>query len=330
MLHHGGRLKTASAQYGIPLEKWLDLSTGINLSGYLVSNVPNECWLRLPEDEDNLEAAACDYYGAQQLLPVAGSQAAIQALPHMRAHSRVGVLSPGYAEHAAGWQNAGHEVLQLSADEIEKKLPLLDVLVLIHPCNPSGQRFSTNVLLHWHSLLAQRGGWLVVDEAFMDVTPEHSICAHAHLPGLVVMRSLGKFFGLAGARVGFVAAEPKLLSDMKNRLGPWTINAPARWVATQALQDTNWQLETRARLLRDASRMIRLLKQHGLTPSGGSALFQWHCTQHAAELHRLLAAQAVLTRLFDQPAAIRFGIPVTDAQWAQLKLALESLPPHLR
>ena len=284
MLHHGGRLKAAAAQYEIPLKAWLDLSTGINLSGYPVPTVPNEYWLRLPEDEDNLEAAACAYYGAQQLLPVAGSQAAIQALPYLRKHSRVGVLSPGYAEHAAAWQSAGHDVKLLIADEIDNELAQLDILVLIHPCNPSGERFSRDKLLHWHTHLAKRGGWLVVDEAFMDVTPEDSICALAHRPGLVAMRSLGKFFGLAGARVGFVAAEPQLLKSLRDSLGPWTINAPARWIATRALQDTAWQTSTRARLLHDETRMQKLLTESGLKPTGGCALFQWHCIDCAVDL----------------------------------------------
>ena len=325
MLHHGGRLSAAAVEYDIPLEQWLDLSTGINLAGWPVPPIPADCWLRLPEDEDDLEAAARDYYGAPQLLPVAGSQAAIQALPQLRPTARVTVLSPGYAEHAGAWKSAGHQVTLVEAQQIEAALPDTDVLVLIHPCNPSGQRFSPEQLLQWHQQLAARGGWLVVDEAFMDVTPEHSICAHSHLPGLIVLRSLGKFFGMAGARVGFVCAEPKLLGQLQEMLGPWTINAPARWASSAALRDTAWQTQTRARLLQDEIRMVQLLTQHQLTPTGGSALFQWHCSEHAIALHRALAQQAVFTRLFAEPAAIRFGLPASEDQWAQLERALAAV-----
>ncbi len=322
MLHHGGRLKAAALQHGIPLEQWLDLSTGINLAGWPVPTVPAACWLRLPEDEDDLEAAARDYYGAPQLLPVAGSQAAIQALPQLRAKSRVVVLSPGYAEHAAAWAKAGHRVTAICADDIEAALPAHDVLILIHPCNPSGQCFAPEQLLSWHRQLASRGGWLVVDEAFMDVTPAQSICAHSELPGLIVLRSLGKFFGMAGARVGFVCAERALLDRLQALLGPWSINAPARWAASLALRDNDWQAQTRARLLIDERRMVQLLQQHHIEPTGGSALFQWYCSETAEAWHQALAGQAVFTRLFSEPAAIRFGLPATEAQWQQLEQAL--------
>lgn len=325
MLHHGGRISAAATEYGIPLEHWLDLSTGINLAGWPVPPVPPSCWLRLPEDEDALGDAARNYYGATPLLPVAGSQAAIQTLPLLRTRTRVGVLDPGYAEHASAWRAAGHQLTLLHADAIEEALPLLEVLVLIHPCNPSGQCFTPEQLLRWHTQLAQRGGWLVVDEAFMDVTPEQSICQHAHLPGLIVLRSLGKFFGLAGARVGFVCAEKTLLTQLQEKLGPWTINAPSRWVATAALQDSAWHEQTRKRLLQDEVRMQALLHAHGLSPSGGCALFQWHCSTRAKALHQALAQHAVFTRLFESPSAIRFGLPATEVQWAHLESALTAL-----
>lgn len=325
MLHHGGRLHAAAAHYDIPLAHWLDLSTGINLAGWPVPPVPAHCWVRLPEDEDDLEAAARAYYGAPALLPVAGSQAAIQALPTLREPARVAVLDPGYAEHAAAWRAAGHQVESVHAEAVESVLERVDVLVLINPCNPSGARFARGQLLDWHAALAARGGWLVVDEAFMDVTPEQSVAAESHRPGLIVLRSLGKFFGLAGARVGFVCAADALLWSLREALGPWTINAPARWAASAALRDRDWQLATRARLQQDEARLVRLLRAHRLPPSGGSALFQWVRRDDAEALHRALAQQAVFTRLFQTPAALRFGLPGSEPQWRQLEAALGAL-----
>ena len=211
MLEHGGGLRVAAEQYGIPLSDWLDLSTGINPQGWPVTPVPGTVWQRLPEADDGLEAAAAAYYGAESLLPVAGSQAAIQALPRLRALGRIGVLSPSYAEHAHAWRRAGHQVELLSADRLDTAIAQLDTLVLAHPNNPTGVRFPVDALLDWRARLAARGGWLVVDEAFMDATPEDSLAGQTGLPGLIVLRSLGKFFGLAGARVGFALAEPALL-----------------------------------------------------------------------------------------------------------------------
>lgn len=200
MLEHGGRLLRAAREYGRPPEDWLDLSTGISPYAWPVPPIPAEAWHRLPEHDDGLIEAARAYYGTLSLLPVAGSQAAIQALPALRERSRVGVLSPGYAEHAHAWRQAGHRVEPASATELFARASGFNVIVLMHPNNPGGECFSQGELLGLHASLARRGGWLVIDEAFIDATPEASLCLLPARPGLVVLRSVGKFFGLAGAR----------------------------------------------------------------------------------------------------------------------------------
>jgi cobalamin biosynthesis protein CobC len=237
MLEHGGRLIQAVARYGIPLVDWLDLSTGINPDGWPVPALPPEVWQRLPEDGDGLEAAARAYYGTDSLLLVAGSQAAIQTLPQLRVSGRVGVIHPGYAEHAHAWRRARHSVLAVSTEQLNDAVPQLDVLVLIHPNNPTGALLPLEQMLDWHVQLASRGGWLMVDEAFIDATPPASLARYSDRPGLIVLRSLGKFFGLAGARVGSVLAERALLDRLAERLGPWTVTGPSRHIATRALAD---------------------------------------------------------------------------------------------
>ncbi len=321
-LHHGGRLRAAASYYGLALDQWLDLSTGINPNGWPVPPIPASAWARLPEEEDGLEQAARAYYGAAHLLPVAGSQAAIQVLPRLRAPARVGVLSPGYAEHAAAWGAAGHAVRALRAGEVDQAIPACDVLVLIHPNNPTGFRWPLERLLDWHAQLAARGGWLVIDEAFMDTTPDQSLCDQAARPGLIVLRSLGKFFGLAGARVGFVCAQPELLAGLQRLLGPWSINAPARRIAQVALKDGDWQERERPRLAAAGERLGTLLRRQGLTPQGGCALFQWVRTPQARDLHQALARQGILTRLFDEPPSLRLGLPGSETDWARLEAAL--------
>ncbi len=324
-LHHGGRLRAAATHFAIPLENWLDLSTGINANGWPVRPPPASSWTRLPEEEDELNAVASRYYGADFLLPVAGSQAAIQALPLLRLPSRVSVLSPGYAEHAYAWKRNHHTVSAVTHDQIAAALPNTDVLIIIHPNNPTGEVFSSTQLLGWHAQLAQRDGWLIVDEAFIDATPELSIASHTMNPGLIVLRSLGKFFGLAGARVGFVCAQPQLLMALNNLLGPWTVNGPARWMAIQALQDESWQEEARQRLLQDSQRLHSLLNQYHLTPNGSSAFFQWVCVAEASYVFEKLADQGILIRLFTDPSSLRFGLPATEAGWQRLGRALTQI-----
>ncbi len=322
MLKHGGRLREAAARYGMPIEEWLDLSTGINPEGFPAPPPPPSAWSRLPEDEDGLEAAARAYYDTDALLAVAGSQAAIQALARLRGPCRVGIISPGYAEHAYAWRRAGHQIAAVPVADLGNAARYVDVLVVINPNNPTGDRFAPETLLDWHARLAARDGWLVVDEAFIDPTPTDSLAPYSTRPGLFVLRSLGKFFGLAGARVGFVLAESSRLHKLGEYLGPWTVAVPSRWAATFALADRAWQEATRTQLLKKVERLAAVLRQHGLAPGGGCSLFQWVPIPHAAALHERLARQGILTRLFREPASLRVGLPGTEAGWARLEEAL--------
>ena len=323
MLEHGGRLQQAVQRYGLARECWLDLSTGINPIGWQAT-VPLSAssWNRLPEEEDGLLEAAEAYYGAPKLLPVSGSQAAIQALPRLRKHSRVGVPILGYNEHAHRWKQAGHDVVPLAIVDFEAALPGLDVLVVSNPNNPTGDRFTPDHLLDWHARLQAQGGWLVIDEAFVDSTPENSVAQFTDREGLIVLRSLGKFFGLAGARVGFVLSSRTVLQSLAEWLGPWTLAGPSRVVAKAALQDQTWQKSTRQRLRRDSRRLADLLTGHGLKPSGGCDLFQWIRLPNALAVHESLARQGILTRYFAAAPSLRFGLPAKTEDWQRLETAL--------
>lgn len=323
MLEHGGRLQRAASEYGIPLAEWLDLSTGINPNGWPVPPVPAEVWQRLPEDDDELLPVARRYYQNSSLLAVAGSQAAIQTLPLLRPISRVGVLHPAYAEHAEGWRRAGHRMVVITENDIDARLDDLDVLILINPNNPTGRLWPRQQLLDWHERLRQRGGWLIVDEAFIDAIPtEYSLSPLPVRPGLIVLRSVGKFFGLAGIRCGFVIAEQGLLGELQERLGPWPISHPGRYVAARALADTAWQQTAAAALKQQGQRLQRLLAASGWPPTGGCALFQWFKHEAAPALHQNLAKQGILTRLFEDPCSVRFGLPADEACWQRLEQAL--------
>jgi cobalamin biosynthetic protein CobC len=325
MLKHGGQRAAAAARYGIPLADWLDLSTGINPNGWPVPPVPAEAWARLPESDDGLDASAVSYYGAAGALPVAGSQAAIQALPRLRPSARVCLMTPAYAEHAHAWRQAGHAVSTVDADGIDDALSDTDVLVLVNPNNPTGRRFPRDRLLEWHGRLAAKGGWLVVDEAFMDVSPGDSLVPDCPSSGLFVLRSLGKFFGLAGVRVGFVFSDSAVRTALADHLGPWSVNGPGRWVAREALRDSRWQATTRTSLAIAGDRLRGLLDRCGLSPDGGCALFQWTKTPAAAAIHDGLARQGILVRLFAAPASLRFGLPGRDADWLRLERALADI-----
>jgi cobalamin biosynthetic protein CobC len=328
MLEHGGGILAAAKYYGIAAEDWVDLSTGLNPRGWPPPPMPAQAWQRLPEADDGLDQAAAAFYGSDKLLAVAGSQAAIQALPRLRPPCRVGLLDFTYAEHPHAWQRQGHRIARLAPDAIESQLDQLDVLQLTTPNNPTGWLPEPRQLHDWHERLAARGAWLLLDETFLDVTPERSLIPRIGMPGLIILRSIGKFFGLAGARAGFVFAWPALLQALKTEIGPWTLAGPTRLAVRLALQDRDWQNTTRARLPHDSARLAALLTQYGLAPEGGSAFFQWLRHADAADIHAQLARQGVLARLFAEPSSLRFGLPQNEAAWAKLAQALSRLSPR--
>ncbi len=325
MLEHGGRLVAAAASYGIPVSEWLDLSTGIAPQGYPLPAMPEDVWRRLPED-DNLEAIAGAYCGNPALLAVAGSQAAIQALPLLFRSGRAALPAPTYGEHPAAWERAGHQVTRFAADDLETACAAADAVIVCNPNNPTAHRYAPARLLDAAATLASRGGWLVVDEAFMDATPEHSVAAAAGgaAPNLVVLRSLGKFFGLAGARVGFVIGEPSLLARLRETLGPWAVAGPARWAAKLALADSGWQARQRQRLDQTSQWLGSMLQAHGLE-GASTALYHYVVTQRAADIHEALARRGILLRRFDDSPALRFGLPGDETDWQRLAAALKEI-----
>jgi cobalamin biosynthetic protein CobC len=324
MLEHGGRLRKAALAYGIAEADWLDLSSGLAPWPFPVPDIPLRAWARLPEADDGLEQAACDYYGAVQVLPVAGSQMAIQLLPRLRRAGKVGVLSPCYAEHAEAWRRSGYIVREVLEQEVDFFLDNLDVLVVVNPNNPTGLSLTPSRLLDWHAKLARRGGWLVVDEAFMDNTPQLSLAPFAGQVGLIVLRSFGKFFGLAGVRLGFVLAERKMLKLLAEQVGPWVVSGPTRIVGQACLLDTEGHARQRQRTEAASERLARLLAQHGFEPHGGCALFQWLITECAEALHEFMARRGILLRLFAHNSSLRFGLPADEADWTRLAQAFEA------
>ncbi|MFJ3374715.1 threonine-phosphate decarboxylase CobD [Pseudomonas sp. NPDC086112] len=324
MLEHGGRLRKAALEYGIAEADWLDLSSGLAPWPFPVPDIPLRAWARLPETDDGLEQAACDYYGAAQVLPVAGSQMAIQLLPRLRRAGKVGVLSPCYAEHAQAWRRNGYIVREVLESEVDFFLDSLDVLVVVNPNNPTGLGLTPARLLDWHARLAQRGGWLVVDEAFMDNTPHLSLAPFANQIGLIVLRSFGKFFGLAGVRLGFVLAERKLLKLLAEQVGPWAVSGPTRVLGQACLTDTDGHTRQRIRTDEAGERLALLLEQYGFKPQGGCALFQWLIIECAEALHEFMARRGILLRLFTHNSSLRFGLPADEADWLRLEQALEA------
>jgi len=229
-----------------------------------------------------------------------------------------------YQEHAQAWQRHGHTLSFFDDKPNQTAIAQADVILLCTPNNPTATQFSPEYLLKLHAQLATRGGWLIVDEAFMDATPSASIAAHADLEGLFVLRSLGKFFGLAGARVGFLLAPQHWLNKAQEIIGPWALTGASRFIALQALSNAAWQASARIQLAADSARLTDLLSKYGLVPAAKTTLFQFVLTPHAVEIQQALALQGVWVRLFAEVPALRFGLPPESA-WDKLESALNNI-----
>lgn len=322
MLEHGGKLREAARQYGRPVEEWLDLSTGLNPVPYPAPALPAKAWHRLPEDDPALVAAAQACYGAPRMLAVAGTQEAIQALPRVRPRSRVVVSAPSYAEHAYCWRQAGHTVREVPFHLLAQNVDEAEVMVVCNPNNPTGETVAPEVLLGWAENLVSRGGCLVVDEAFGDVMQQLSVAQWSDRPGLVVLRSIGKFFGLAGLRLGFVAAEQAVLDRIAEWIGPWSVSAPAQMIGRAALEDRAWQENALIRLQQDGARLQGMLAEAGIH-AAGTALYRWWPEPQAEAFHAHMAGHGIWVRLFpDKGRGIRLGLPPDECGWQRLREAL--------
>lgn len=327
-LEHGGNINAAARRFNIPAAQWIDLSTGISPWSWPVPAVPQSVWQTLPQADERLERAAAAYYGCglDGLLAVPGSQYALQYAPGLLPSGRVAMPLNGYAEHRLAWRTAGHRIVDYRDGAHLAALvneAAVEHALIINPNNPTGELLPRQQLEDLHRQLQRRGGWLAVDEAFLDAYDDKgaraSLAPQCPSPGLIVYRSIGKFFGLAGVRLGFLLAPPALCGELASRMPPWLLSHPARWIAERALADGDWRREQRERLTEASENWRRALQQRcaGLD-FAASALFATGtgAASYCRALYVALAHRAVLARLFDDggddggdQGRVRFGLP---------------------
>lgn len=316
MRDHGGNIDAAIKRFGGA--GWIDLSTGINRVPYPVPEIALSDWTMLPTHSAKaalLDAARAAYATQAPMLATAGAQAAIQMIPRLQAPARARVLGPTYNEHAAALRSEGWQVTQVATLE---ELAGADLAVVVNPNNPDGQRFAPADLL----ALAQSTK-LVVDESFADPLPELSLADKAGEAGLLVLRSFGKFYGLAGVRLGFVLGSESDIERLTAMSGPWPVNGAALKIATQALADAGWAQATTKRLRAEAEQADRLAQAAGWSLVGGTELFRLYDTPDAAAAQERLARHQIWSRIFPYSDRwIRLGLPGGAQEWARLEQAL--------
>ena len=314
---HGGDIDRAAATFGAG--DWIDLSTGINRRPWPVRDLPAQAWRALPTAaaSDRLRQVAAGWFGcdAAQVLPIAGASAAIQMIPRILPPGRAAVLSPSYNEHEASLRAAGWQVVPVGQT---RDMAGADLAVVVNPNNPDGREWRPQALAR----LAGTVGHLVVDESFADPRPDLSLAA-AMPDNALVLRSFGKFWGLAGLRLGFVLARPGLLDRISDLAGPWAVSGPALHVGAQAMADRAWADATTLYLSEAALRLDRLAVAAGWRMAGGTHLFRLYDTGDAAAAQDRLARAHIWTRRFPwSDRLLRLGIPGDPAEWDRLTAAL--------
>jgi cobalamin biosynthetic protein CobC len=325
-LLHGGEIGAARRLFPTAPEPFIDLSTGINPNPYPMPRLPDELFARLPESEAlaPLAAIAAKTYGAPSanyVVAAPGTQILLPLVAGLARAGRAAIVAPTYSEHARAAALAGHVVTEIGDLDAIGDAALVFVT---NPNNPDGRLFAKNDLIAMAKHLQARRGILVVDEAFMDVGPPGANLASETARGnIVVLRSFGKFFGLAGLRLGFALAAPSLATRLAARLGPWAVSGPALAIGTQALADQTWIETTRRQLAQSSARLDAVLRDSGLKIVGGTTLFRLAATPAAKDLFLHLGHAGILARAFaDQPTWLRFGMPGTDLEWGRLQNAL--------
>jgi cobalamin biosynthetic protein CobC len=308
MRDHGGGLDAAIATYGGTRNGWLDLSTGINPLPYPVGEIDADAWTVLPDSAamKRLLVAARAFWNVPdgaEIVAAGGASALIAAMPHVFAGTRVIIQKPTYNEHAAAFVAQGWTVQQDGQS---------DMRVLVHPNNPDGRT--------WQA--ADVGGPSVIDESFCDVMPAASLISEAHRPDCIVLKSFGKFWGLAGARLGFAICSPVLAQRLRDHLGPWAVSGPALEIGARALEDLAWADAARERLATDAARLDCLVDWK---LAGGTDLFRTYAVEDASAMQDQLARGHVWSRIFPYSRTwIRLGLPHPD-RWDQLDAAVAGL-----
>lgn len=318
---HGGRLDAAMQAWPDAPWPWVDLSTGINPRPYPAPRASRAARSRLPFGGEiaALEAVAATAFGLDdpaRVLATAGAEAGLRLLPKALGRRVVQIVGPTYSGHAAAWLLAGERLVD-AEDEA-------GAVVVVNPNNPDGRIHPHADLLALAERLAARGGWLVVDESFADTIDAPSIAVAGH-PRIVALRSFGKFYGLAGLRLGFVLGDPGLIGRLRAWQGDWPVSADAIAAGRAAYADQAWARRTRVRLAREARRLDKALRAGGFDVAGGASLFRLARAGNAGARFEALGAQGILARPFDDdPSWLRFGLPPAWA-WPRVRQALEAL-----
>lgn len=317
---HGGDVYAASRELGRSVEHLIDFSASINPLGpapsvwraitnasRVLQHYPDPtCWV--------LREKLASHWRCRpdRIVVGNGSSELIYAIPRVLGLRHLLVIGPTFSEYATAMFLIGGQVTMVFADRgqdyrppLDKAMALLrqkrsshggiDAVVLCNPNSPTGQACHPDDVLKLARVAGRRRIWMIVDETFADYCPDYSICFRmSSLSHVVVLRSLTKFHGLPGLRVGYAVGSSRMTQQIRRQLSPWSVNAMGQVAALAALSDARHSKRSLSFMGRERKRLTAALARlPGCTvfPSQANFLFLelpagWQAGSITARLRR--------------------------------------------
>jgi threonine-phosphate decarboxylase len=317
---HGGNVFAVSRSLGVSPEDILDFSASINPLGPAqgVREALLTVFSRLAHYPDSdcteLREALAESHGVEpaNICVANGSTQLIYLLPRLAPGKRALVVAPAFSEYARALARDGWGVEQFVLDATDGfAFPLnrlemslrngYDLLILGNPGNPTGRLYPISVVEAIHRLCRAAGCFLILDEAFMDFCEEGSAKHHAaEREGILVLRSLTKFYALPGVRVGYAIGKTSIIARLALSREPWSVNIFAQAAGLASLADAGYAAATMKLILLEREHLFAgLAAIPGLSPFSSAAnylLVEIVRGPSASELAERLLARLILIR----------------------------------
>jgi threonine-phosphate decarboxylase len=273
---HGGNVHEACRILGIGLDEVMDFSASINPLG-MPDGVAKTMAINLltavhyPDPEaGRFSEAVSNAYGIDKgkVICANGSTELIFLIPRALRPENVLIPYPTFSEYERASLLAGASIKRICFKERDSFMPDFDEYIgamkgtdlafLCNPGNPSGKAVPKDGVMEIALNARKYGCTLVLDEAFVDFCPEHSVI-NEEFRNVIVLRSLTKFYAMAGLRAGFLKASRGMVKKLLKFKEPWTVNALAELSAAQALGDTQFARKTRKLIAREKKYMEKRL-----------------------------------------------------------------------
>ena len=317
-IQHGGDIDLAIKKYGGQRKDWIDLSTGINRTSYPWQESVKVHLRDLPGSKllMSLEEAASRAYKiavATETVAISGAQQIINLLPiHLKKYSSVAILGPTYNEYEKAFKSSN---LRTNTVAEISNLSCNDIAIIVNPNNPTGKVITEEELED----LSKKVEILIIDESFKMFSSRKT----QNLDNLIQINSLGKFFGLAGVRLGFVSGPSDFIKSVRKMLGPWPISSLAAEIGLVALSDKIWISQMEKILLAGSTALHAACNSKNWRLVGKTNLFHTYATSNCFEVEEQFAAHGIWVRTFDYSETwVRIGIPTSEYELTRVKKAL--------